>query len=259
MMIHPKHLSIVIPFHNEAENVFFVLTEVRAVLPNAEIIAVDDASTDGTWERICAIPDVTGLRLLRQAGQSGAIYLGLQQCTRDFCGLMDGDGQNDPANFLRLLERLNAGDVEVVCGCRERRADTWTRRVASRSANRIRHWFLRDGIQDTGCAQKIFPRAALALLVPFRGMHRYLPAFFKRAGLRLAEVPVCHRVRRSGLSKYGNWSRAIVGIRDLLGVQWLLHRSLPLAQVQMLTTGQEKNHPPEKNGAKHEPATVPVA
>jgi dolichol-phosphate mannosyltransferase len=233
-------LSIVVPFHNEGENVSFVLSELRTVLPQAEIVAVDDASADDTWEQICATPGVTGLRLSRQVGQSGAIYLGLQACTRDFCGLMDGDGQNDPENFNRLLECLNQGGVDVVCGCRESRADSWNRRIASRIANGIRRFFQRDGIQDTGCSQKIFPRSAAAVLVPFRGMHRYLPVFFRHAGFRLAEVAVCHRARRSGISKYGNWTRAMAGIRDLLGVRWLLHRRIPLVEVQTLRTRSEE-------------------
>jgi dolichol-phosphate mannosyltransferase len=242
MSIHAEHLSIVVPFYNEGENVSFVLTELRAVLPHAEIVAVDDGSTDDTWEQICATPGVVGLRLLRQIGQSGAIYHGLQACTREFCGLMDGDGQNDPQSFILLLDRLNQGGADVVCGCREKRADSWSRRFASRSANRIRHFFLRDGIQDTGCSQKIFPRSAVPLLVPFRGMHRYLPAFFKRAGLRLAQVSVLHRARRAGFSKYGNWSRAVAGIRDLVGVQWLLHRSIPLAKVQTFSVPPRENN-----------------
>jgi dolichol-phosphate mannosyltransferase len=250
MSISPKDLSVVIPFHNEGANVAFVLSEFRNVLPDTQIVAVDDASTDGTWKQISAA-DVTGLRLSHQAGQSGAIYLGLQHCSRQFCGLMDGDGQNDPANFLRLLARLNSGDVDVVCGFREKRADSWSRRMASRGANRIRNWFLRDGIQDTGCSQKIFPRSAVAGLVPFRGMHRYLPAFFRHAGLRIAEVPVCHRERRSGLSKYDNWSRAVAGVRDLFGVQWLLHRSTTLPEVHT-TTRCQGQHRSQESSAKGE-------
>ena len=106
---------------------------------------------------------------------------------------MDGDGQNDPANFPVLLEEWARGEADVICGFRERRADTWNRRVASRMANGIRRWFLDDGVRDTGCSQKVFPRHAVELLVPFRGLHRYLPALFKQAGLRIAEVPVRHR------------------------------------------------------------------
>lgn len=256
MSIGCKHLSIVVPFHNEGSNVIFVLNELRLVVPEAEIVAVDDGSTDRTWRQICRVPGVVGFRLPRQVGQSGAVYFGLQHCTRKLTGLMDGDGQSDPANFFRLLERLNVGDVDVVCGCREKRADSWSRRFASRHANLVRNWFLRDGMQDTGCSQKIFPRSAVAALVPFRGMHRYLPAFFQRAGLRLAEVPVAHRERRSGVSKYDNWSRAFAGIRDLLGVQWLLHRAITFPHVQTFITGPEEHQGLQKFTAEQEPAPL---
>jgi dolichol-phosphate mannosyltransferase len=223
----PVSISIVVPFYNEAPNVAQVLAELRSVLPAAEIIAVDDGSRDETWAKIQAVPGVRGMKLERNLGQSAAIYYGLQAATGELCGLMDGDGQNDPVGFLRLLQEWVRGDADVICGYRERRADTWNRRVASRFANRVRRWFLDDVVRDTGCSQKLFPREAVQLLVPFRGLHRYLPAIFKHAGLRIAEVPVPHRERRAGHSKYGNWSRALVGVGDLVGVRWLLTRKLP--------------------------------
>lgn len=223
----PERLSVVVPFFNEADNVVPVLEELRRILPEAEIIAVDDGSSDGTWERIRSVSSVRGFALDQHWGQSAAIYYGLRAATGDLCGIMDGDGQNDPANFPVLLEEWARGEADVICGFRERRADAWNRRLASRIANGIRRWFLDDGVRDTGCSQKIFPRHAVELLVPFRGLHRYLPAIFKQAGLRIAEVPVRHRVRRAGASKYTNWSRALVGIHDLIGVGWLLKRKLP--------------------------------
>jgi dolichol-phosphate mannosyltransferase len=222
----PERFSVVVPFFNEVDNVVPVLEELRRVLPEAEIIAVDDGSSDGTWERIQSVPGVRGLSL-EHWGQSAAIYHGLRAATGELCGIMDGDGQNDPANFPVLLEAWARGEADVICGFRERRADRWNRRIASRVANGIRRWFLDDGVRDTGCSQKVFPRHAVELLVPFRGLHRYLPAIFKQAGLRIAEVPVRHRVRRAGASKYTNWSRALIGIHDLIGVGWLLKRKLP--------------------------------
>ncbi|MCL4179207.1 MAG: glycosyltransferase [Verrucomicrobia bacterium] len=223
----PVSISVVVPFHNEAANVAHVLTELRSVLPAAEIIAVDDGSRDETWANIQAVPGVLGMRLDRNLGQSAAIYYGLQAATGELCGVMDGDGQNDPTGFLRLLQEWVRGDADVICGYRERRADAWNRRVASRVANRIRRWFLDDAVTDTGCSLKLFPGDAVQHLVPFRGLHRYLPAIFKQAGLSIAEVPVPHRERRAGRSKYGNWSRAVAGVRDLIGVSWLLNRKLP--------------------------------
>ena len=224
--ISASDLSVVVPFYNEASNVRFVLEELRIELPDAEIIAVDDGSTDQTWLRILSVPGVRGLRLLRNLGQSGAIYHGLRACTRPVCGLMDGDGQNDPASFRELLEEFHLGSADVVCGFRANRNDTWDRRAASRFANTLRRRWLDDGVCDTGCSQKVFRREAIELLVPFRGMHRYLPAIFRHAGLKIAEVPVLHRARRAGVSKYNNWSRAMHGIYDLVGVAWLLSRTI---------------------------------
>ena len=224
--------SVVVPFYNEADNVRFVLEELRAVLPAAEIIAVDDGSTDSTWQQIVQLPGIRGLRLERKLGQSAAIFHGLRACTRELCGLMDGDGQNDPANFRLLLAAFNEGQVDVVCGYRVNRHDAWNRKAASSVANAIRRFFLDDGVRDTGCSQKVFRREAVQLLVPFRGLHRYLPALFKQAGLRVVETPVRHRTRRAGESKYNNWSRAIAGIYDLIGVAWLLRRKLPPVRIE---------------------------
>jgi dolichol-phosphate mannosyltransferase len=232
MIPRDASFSVVVPFHNEGENVRFVLEELRATLPLAEIIAVDDGSNDRTWTEINQMSGVRGLRFVKTLGQSAAIYHGLHACTGDLCGLMDGDGQNDPANFHRLLEDFHRGAADVVCGYRADRHDSWNRKVASRLANGIRRAILNDGVRDTGCSQKVFRREAVELLIPFRGMHRYLPALFKHAGLRITEVPVQHRSRRAGTSKYNNWSRAVAGAYDLIGVAWLLSRRLPRAQIQ---------------------------
>ena len=218
--------SVVVPFYNEGELVAEVLRELREQLPGAEIVAVDDGSTDDTWAGIIGAAGVRGLRFTANQGQSAAIYHGLQATTQPIVGIMDGDGQNDPASFHLILAEFRKGNVDVVCGYRSKRRDTWSRRVASRIANAIRRFFLEDGVRDTGCSQKVFRRAAVELLVPFRGMHRYLPAIFKHAGLRFTEVPVNHRPRLGGRSKYDNWTRAVHGLYDLVGVGWLLNRKI---------------------------------
>lgn len=223
--------SVVVPFYNEEENVTEVLQELRAALPEAEIIAIDDGSRDRTWELIRAFPGIRPLRFVKNQGQSAAIYHGLQAATRPVAGLMDGDGQNDPANFKLLLAEFNKGQADVVCGYRANRRDTWDRRAASKIANAIRRAFLDDGVRDTGCSQKVFRREAAQLLVPFRGLHRYLPAIFKKAGLTISEVAVHHRPRLAGVSKYSNWTRAMHGIYDLIGVGWLLSRKINPPQI----------------------------
>jgi glycosyltransferase involved in cell wall biosynthesis len=220
-------LSVVVPFFDEAPNVDAVLAELQSRLPRAEIVAVDDGSRDDSWARILAAPGVRGLRFAKNQGQSAAIYWGLRAATQPLVGVMDGDGQNDPASFAGLVRELRAGNADVACGYRARRRDSWSRRAASRVANSIRRAVLDDGARDTGCSQKVFRREHAELLVPFRGMHRYLPAIFRQAGLRIAEVEVNHRPRAGGRSKYGNWRRALDGIYDLFGVAWLLDRKLP--------------------------------
>lgn len=224
--ISGNDFSVVVPFYNESENVADVLKEVRSVLPDAEIIAVDDGSSDDTWEQILKMDGIRGLRFVKNQGQSAAIYHGLRSAIKPIVGLMDGDGQNDPANFKLLLAEFQKGQADVVCGYRANRKDTASRRWASKFANAIRRTFLDDGVRDTGCSQKVFRKEAVELLVPFRGMHRYLPAIFKQAGLKLAEAPVHHRPRSAGVSKYSNWTRAMHGIYDLIGVGWLLNRKI---------------------------------
>jgi dolichol-phosphate mannosyltransferase len=240
-MSHLNQFSVVVPFFNEAENAEFVLTELREVLPGTEIIGVDDGSTDDTWAAICRVPAVRRLRFSTNLGQSAAIYYGLKATTAPVCGLIDGDGQNDPRSFAAMLEVLHRTGVDVVCGYRAQRHDSFSRRAASRVANNIRRAFLHDGVRDTGCTQKVFRREAIELLVPFRGMHRYLPALFRQGGLQIAEVAVGHRARRAGTSKYGNWSRGIAGVYDLIGVQWLLRRKFMALNPKALENN-ERSH-----------------
>jgi dolichol-phosphate mannosyltransferase len=223
--------SIIIPFYNEAACAKTVLEEVHACQPTAEIIAVDDGSSDATWQILCALPWVTAVQLTENRGQSAAVYAGLNQAKTDVVVLLDGDGQNDPADIEQLIARLPHADVVV--GYRAKRKDTWSRRMASRFANRIRRLFLEDGVRDTGCSLKVFARAHVELLVPFNGLHRYLPAIFTKAGLKIDEVPVNHRPRVEGTSKYTNWERALRGIYDLIGVAWLLNRKVHFPRIEI--------------------------
>jgi dolichol-phosphate mannosyltransferase len=217
-------LSVVIPFYNEEENVTELLQEVRSACPDAEIVAVDDGSKDATQQKIRDFPGAVLVALGRNLGQSAALYAGLQQATGDLCVMLDGDGQNDPADIPLLIEASASADL--VCGYRKNRRDTWNRRVASRIANAIRRWFLHDGIRDTGCSLKAMRREHVRFLVPFNGLHRYIPAFLKNAGCSIAEVPVNHRPRLRGVSKYTIGGRALRGLRDLFGVSWVLTRQL---------------------------------
>jgi dolichol-phosphate mannosyltransferase len=219
-----QNFSIIIPFYNEEECAASVLAEIAKLYPAAEIIAVDDGSSDGTWESIIACPGITGLRAPVNRGQSSAMFAGLRHATRPICVLLDGDGQNDPADIPKLLEPLASNDF--VCGIRVKRQDTAARRYASKIANAIRRAFIHDGVTDTGCSLKAMKRECVDHLVPFNGMHRYIPALLLQAGFTFAEVPVNHRTRHAGESKYTNWNRALRGIYDLFGVSWLLRRKV---------------------------------
>lgn len=219
----PK-VSIIIPFFNEEENVADVLGEVIACQPHAEIIAVNDASVDNTWREMEKFPSVRRFSFVRNLGQSAAFYHGLHMATGDICVMMDGDGQNDPADIQTLLQATEFADV--VCGYRRKRMDSIGKRIASRLANRIRRSILMDGIRDTGCSLKAMRREHVRFLMPFNGLHRFLPAVLKNAGLSICEVAVNHRPRMKGVSKYTVGGRAIRGLRDLFGVQWLLARHI---------------------------------
>ncbi|MEM1157412.1 MAG: glycosyltransferase family 2 protein [Verrucomicrobiota bacterium] len=216
--------SVIIPFYNELENVKNVLEEVRTVMPDAEILAVDDGSTDGTAEAICSVDAVRYLTNEKNLGQSAALYHGLLAATSEVCVIMDGDGQNDPSDIPRLLELMR--DYDVVCGYRKNRQDNFQRRLASRIANTIRSSFLNDGIRDTGCSLKAIRKDHVRFLVPFNGLHRFLPALLRNAGLTIKEEPVNHRPRLRGESKYTIGGRALRGIRDLFGVSWLMARQI---------------------------------
>jgi dolichol-phosphate mannosyltransferase len=220
----PPRLSIIIPFYNEEENVIPVLEEVRLCQPEAEVVAVDDGSRDSTLEKIRSFPGVICLTFPRNHGQSAAFYHGLHRATGDVCVMMDGDGQNDPADIAALLAHMDQGDV--VCGYRRTRRDSWSKRAASRIANHIRKTVLGDGIRDTGCSLKAVRREHLRYLVPFNAMHRFIPALLVNCGLKIVEVPVNHRHRTRGVSKYTVAGRALRGLRDLLGVRWFLSRQI---------------------------------
>jgi dolichol-phosphate mannosyltransferase len=222
-----NRVSIVVPLYNEEENVEILQRELNEALKDLdyEIIFVDDGSRDGTVARIAADPRVRVLRFERNAGQSAAIFAGLQAVRAEVAVLIDGDLQNDPADIPRLLAEISRG-ADLVCGYRRQRKDTLVKRITSRVANFVRSRFTRDGVRDTGCTLKAMRRECIAALVPFKGMHRFIPALIKGAGHRLVEIPVNHRLRRFGQSKYGLGNRAIRATIDMFGVRWLLSRRL---------------------------------
>ena len=218
-------VSVVVPLYNEEQSVAMLQRELADALNGLdyEIIFVDDGSRDETVARIAVNPRTRVLRFEKNAGQSAAIFAGLQAVRSEVAVLIDGDLQNDPADIPRLLVEISRG-ADLVCGYRARRKDTLLKRITSRVANFVRSRFTRDGVRDTGCTLKAMRRDCIGALAPFKGMHRFIPALVKGAGYRLVEVPVNHRPRRFGQSKYGLGNRALRATVDMFGVRWLLSR-----------------------------------
>jgi dolichol-phosphate mannosyltransferase len=228
------HLSVVVPVFNERDNVAPLVNEITAALRGLvafEIVYVDDHSRDDTLAVLqnlkATVPELRVLHHVNQSGQSTAVRTGVKAARGEWIATLDGDGQNDPADIPKLLEKREASSVEVklFAGWRVNRQDTGSKRWASKVANAIRSRMLRDSTPDTGCGIKLFEREAFLDLPYFDHMHRYLPALMQRAGWKTISVPVNHRHRASGVSKYNNLNRALVGLRDLRGVAWLIVRS----------------------------------
>ena len=220
-------LSVVVPLYNEEANVLILQEELRAALNGLdyEIIFVDDGSVDRTAERIEAAGNIRLIRFEKNSGQSAAIYAGLTTARGATLVIIDGDLQNDPADIPKLLAEIARG-ADLVCGYRLKRRDTLVKRATSRIANAVRSRYTKDGVRDTGCTLKAMRRECVSTLLPFKGMHRFIPALVKAAGYRLVEVPVNHRPRRFGQSKYGLGNRALRATIDMFGVRWLLSRRL---------------------------------
>jgi dolichol-phosphate mannosyltransferase len=232
-MAGEPQLSVVIPAHNEADNIATLLVEVVRATHGfgAEIVVVDDGSTDATAAIVehigSAIQSVKLVRHGRNAGQSAAMLTGVRAARAPWIVSMDGDGQNDPADIANLIAARDAagdGAPPMVCGWRVERRDSAAKRLGSRLANAVRSRLLGDATPDTGCSLKLFPRALYLDLPHFDHNHRFLPALYLRQGGRVLSVPVNHRPRLRGQSHYNNWQRLRVGIVDLIGVMWLMRR-----------------------------------
>ncbi|PWC34577.1 glycosyl transferase [Azospirillum sp. TSO35-2] len=234
----PVRLSVVVPVFNEADNVLPLLDEIeRALAPSGgfpggfEVIFVDDQSDDDTQARLAPAVAAGRLRVLhhlRRSGQSAAVRSGVKAARGEFVVTLDGDGQNDPADIPALFALVATGEAGapvLVGGLRKKRQDSLSKRWASRIANAVRQSFLQDGCTDSGCGLKLFRRDAFLDLPFFSAMHRFLPALFRAHGHPVAYVPVNHRPRERGVSKYNNWQRGLIGVVDLLGVYWLKRRT----------------------------------
>jgi glycosyltransferase involved in cell wall biosynthesis len=225
-------ISVVVPFWDESLNVLPLATQIVHVLSEQnrglELILVDDGSTDGTWANILAAQQtdrrVRPVRLLRHSGQSAALWTGFGLCRGDIIATLDGDLQNDPAELPRLLSEL--GKYDLVCGVRMQRMDPPLRCFSSRVARCARKLILGVDFRDSGCNYRVFKRSVLKLLLPFHGLHRFLPILAQAAGATVLEVPISHRPRVAGKSKYGVWNRLGQGVWDLAMIAWYSKRRL---------------------------------
>lgn len=230
-------ISAIIPVKDEAENIAALFEEIHTVLeasgnPEYEIIFVDDGSKDQTLtilqELAATAPSLRVLHHASSCGQSTAIFSGVLHAENDYIITLDGDGQNDPVDIPKMIQLFaDAGPDEklgLVMGNRVNRQDSLSRKIASRIANSVRARLLHDATPDSGCGLKMLSRSLFLRLPFFNHMHRFMPALVVREGLQVKSIPVRHRHRRAGISKYGIHNRLWVGITDLFGVMWLIAR-----------------------------------
>ena len=235
MSTQSLELSVVVPVKNEAGNAGPLAAEIDAALIGRayEIVFVDDGSTDGTAAELAALaaahPHIRVIRHAASCGQSQATITGAAQAKGVWIATLDGDGQNDSADIPKLLaerdKRGAAAERMLFLGRRGLRRDSTARLVASKLANGIRGALLRDATPDSGCGIKLIHRALFLELPRFNALHRFMPALVIRAGGSAVSVPVNHRPRTRGISKYGILQRGAIGVIDMWGVFWLLRRN----------------------------------
>ncbi|MEL6546295.1 MAG: glycosyltransferase family 2 protein [Myxococcota bacterium] len=228
-MTDPVRITLVVPAYNECDNIRPLAEEIdrafAAVNYRWEALWIDDGSTDGTLDALRALPAPHRfIALNHNSGQSAALFSGFHEAKGEWIGTLDADGQNDPADLPGQLDKALNAQVDMVNGIRVNRRDSWLRRVSSKLANSYRRSRLKDGVTDVGCSTRVVRRAMLTGLPFFHGMHRYLPALVAAQGGTIAEMPVNHRPRNTGVSKYGVQNRLWVGLEDVRGVQWLMAR-----------------------------------
>ena len=231
-------LSAVVPFYNEGENILDVLVELRSALDalnlSYEVLAVDDGSADDTaqklqqmaksWPQLCVLSHVTN------SGQAAALWTAFQKASGELVAVLDGDGQNDPSALDAMIYHLNVTHADMVAGVRAKRKDSLLRKMMSRTANNVRQVFLKDGVSDSGCALKVMRREVCGAFIPLRTLYSFMPALAVIAGYKVVEMPVPHRERTAGLSKYGLMAMLWKPALDMIGVWWFRSRRFSFAK-----------------------------
>jgi glycosyltransferase involved in cell wall biosynthesis len=227
-------LSVVFPVYNEEENIPILLDEIARALEGKpwtwEMVAVDDGSSDRSLEVLreqrAKHPNLRILAFEKNCGQTAALDAAWRAAQGCFVVSLDADLQNDPADIPAMMRKLEETGSDMVIGVRVNRHDTWSRKMQSRIGNGVRNWITRDQITDTGCSLKLVRREAIDRVKLYTGMHRFLPTLVRMAGYKVIEMPVNHRPRRHGVSKYGAMNRAFRGLADCLAVRWMGTRML---------------------------------
>ena len=230
-MTEPR-ISVVVPAYNEEECIADCVREVCAVMDRFgepyEVVVADDGSTDRTADHLRALkrefPRLRVVRLLKNAGETAAIDAGFKHARGELIATLDADLQNDPADIPKMVAMMK--DWDVVCGVRAKREDSFIRRLSSRVGNGTRNWLTHENITDVGCTLKVFRASSAKRVKLFTGMHRFMPTLLRMDGARVTEVPVNHRPRLKGRSKYGVWNRLFRGLYDIFGVRWMQSRWL---------------------------------
>ena len=241
-------LSIVIPVFNERDNILPLAEEIEFVMGSTawswECLWVDDGSNDGTSDQLQAIHNRNSCHNFichtLNYGQSAALYTGFIHAKGEIIVTLDGDGQNDPGDIPLLVNRLLEEDLDMVNGLRNKREDSFVRKISSRIANGFRNWMTHEQIMDVGCSLRALRRQAVEHIPVFKGMHRFLPTLVKLSGHeKILELPVGHRPRKHGQTKYGIHNRLWVGIMDTMAVRWMQRRLVyPEIKISTMNKGR---------------------
>jgi len=229
---HKIDISVVVPVYNEEENLPVLIPQIAEVLrplgKTYEMIFVDDGSTDRSRrllkEMISQYPQMRILGFKKNCGETAAGAAGLKEARGKSVITIDADLQNDPRDIPTLLEYLK--NYDMVTGWRQKREDSWVKRITSKIANRIRNWLSGETIRDSGCTFRAYKRECLQNLKLYKGMHRFMPTLVKMEGFRVIEIPIAHHPRKFGVSKYTTWNRMWRAFVDLLAVKWMKNRHI---------------------------------